>query len=83
MKKIFILSSAFIMLAGASANAEVSVGISLGGPVAEPAPMYIAPAPTYITPVPDWPSYHYDRHRHWHNDYWAHRHYEERHAERR
>jgi len=68
MKKILIVSGMFMLLASASANAEVSVGINFGEPVE---PVYVAP--TYVEPAPDWPSYHYDRHRHRHNDYWAHR----------
>ncbi len=74
MKKIIILSSALCLLGSYSANADISVGINLGEPVyAEP--VYAEPVyenPGYVM-APDWPSEHYDRHRHRNNDYWAHR----------
>jgi hypothetical protein len=70
----FTLLTGAILFTSASANAQVSVGINLGVPVE---PVY--PVPTYITPAPDWPSNHYDIHRHRHNDYWAHR--QQEHAE--
>ncbi len=82
MKKIILLSSAFMLLASASANADVSVGVNFGEPeYAEP--IYLAPAPVYVEPgpsyvvAPDWPSEHYDRHRYRHNNYWAHREHDE------
>ncbi len=77
MKKIIVFSAACMLLAGASAHAEISVGIGIGEPVyAAPVvpayPMYVEPGPGYVV-APDWPSAHYDHHRHAHNDYWAHR----------
>jgi len=79
MKKIVILSAVFALLAGASANADVSVGFNFGVPVEPvyPEPVYVEPGPGYVI-APDYPSYHYDRHRHRHNDYWAHRQHDER-----
>jgi hypothetical protein len=71
MKKILILSSAMVLMTAYSANAQISVSIG------EPAPVYYAPEPGYVV-APDWPSEHYDIHRHRHNDYWAHRQQEER-----
>lgn len=70
MKKIIILSGALCLLTSYSANAEISVGINLGEPV------YAEPG--YYAVAPDYPSEHYDHHRHRHNDYWAHRQQEER-----
>ncbi len=77
MKKTIIISALCTLLAGTSANAQVSVGIGIGEP-AYPAPSYpaypayVEPGPGYVV-APDWPSEHYDIHRHRHNDYWAHR----------
>jgi len=62
MKKILILTGALALLAGADANAQISV--TFGEPGYEMRP--------------DYPSEHYDIHRHRHNDYWARRQQEER-----
>ena len=75
MKKIFLISTTVFLLSGYSANAQVSVTFG------EPA--YVAPAYPYAAPygyaiTSDWPSDHYDVHRHRHNDYWAHRMHDER-----
>jgi len=67
MKKIIILSSALCLLGSYSANAEISVNVDF--PISE--------SPSYVI-APDYPSYHYDHHRHPHNDYWAHRQHDER-----
>jgi hypothetical protein len=74
MKILFPLTAA-CMLVSASAWANVNVDIGIGVPVAEPV---YAPQPQGYVLAPDWPSLHYDRHRHFHNDYWAHRQAEER-----
>src|SRR5271155_218057 len=79
MKKIIILSSALCLLGSYSANADISVGINLGEPVYTE-PVYAEPIyenPGYVM-APDYPSYHYDHHRHPHNDYWAHHQHDER-----
>ena len=67
------LLTATVLLAATSAKADVSVGVTFGEPEY---PAYAAPG-YVVAPAPDWPSYHYDHHRHGHNDYWAHRRYEE------
>jgi len=61
MKKMIILSGALYMLASQSANAQISVAIGV--------PVYAEPG--YVAMAPDYPSEHYDIHRHRHNDYWA------------
>lgn len=83
MKRIIILSSALVILASASAYADsVSFGVNVGEPAYPAYPAYAAP--TYVEPgygyvmAPDWPSEHYDRHRHRHDDYWARHEREER-----
>jgi len=63
MKKIIILSGTLCLLGSYSANAT-QISVAIGLPVYE--------SPGYVI-APDYPSYHYDHHRHPHNDYWAHR----------
>ena len=81
MKNTILLGAACALLAAGSASADVSFGISMGEPQVYPVapvraypayPAYVEPGPGYAY-APDWPSEHYDRHRHRHNDYWARR----------
>ena len=85
LAKILIAGSVASFSAGYAAHAQVSLQVGIGEPA------YVAPAPVYPYAEPyapyagayrDWPSEHYDRHRHPHNDYWAHRAHDE-HWERR
>lgn len=71
MKKIILLSSALVLFGSYSANAEINVNVDFGSPavVEEPVRGYIV--------RPDYPSEHYDIHRHRHNDYWARKQQEE------
>jgi len=67
MKKLLLLTSALCIVGSYAAAAQISV--SIGEPVvAEPA---------YVM-RPDYPSEHYDIHRHRHNDYWARKQQDER-----
>ena len=72
MNKIILLSSALCLFASYPANAEVSLNVNLGEPV-----YYAQPYRGYVM-QPDYPSEHYDHHRHGHNDYWAGRQQQER-----
>ena len=74
MKKVILLTSALILLGSTSANAEINLNVDFGEPVYAQ-PVYMSPG--YVI-RPDYPSEHYDRHRHRHNDYWARRNQEER-----
>lgn len=72
MKKILMLGSALCVLASYPASAGVAIVFNTPEPV-----YFYEPTRGYVI-QPDYPSEHYDRHRHWHNDYWAHRQQEER-----
>ena len=75
MKKIIILSSVLCVLAGTSANAQVSVefdnpdvSVTLGEPVYVAPPVY---APGYVEYYHRYPSQYYDRHGHHRHDDWS------------
>jgi hypothetical protein len=69
MKKLLVITTALCAFAGAN-TAQAEISVVLG----QPAPAYYA-EPAYVpqgyVARPDWPSEHYDIHRHRHNDYWA------------
>ena len=67
MKEIFILSSALVLLTSYSASAEFAVKFNA------PQPVEYAEQTRGYEIKHDYPSEHYDIHRHRHNDYWANR----------
>ena len=81
LAKILIAGSILSFTIGYAAHAEVSFQVGIGEPgygAPAPYPYYAEPYAPYAASERDWPSEHYDRHRHGHNDYWAHRYQEER-----